>query len=79
MEVYPGFLLPFTPVSNRDRRRIHEEKLNEMLDKEREANLISLGITMLRFTNEMVCFDVDEVISTMLWKINEIKHLRYQL
>jgi very-short-patch-repair endonuclease len=58
---------------------IHEEKVNEMLDKERETNLNGLGITIIRFTNEMVCFDVDEVISTICWKINEVKQLRYKL
>ncbi len=60
---------------------IHTNEEIKLSDKEREAILIGLGLRILRFTNEEVTCNIDDVISRIYAKIEEIKNgdLRPQL
>jgi guanylate kinase len=52
-----------------------EEQIN---DKEKTENLVSLGLHIIRFSNEQVLFDIDNVLSAIAHKMNALKQLRYK-
>lgn len=58
---------------------IHEQQEVADLDKERHENLSSLGLHIIRFTNEQVLFDINFVLSEIAHKIDELKQLRHSI
>ena len=54
---------------------IHEEAEQQIIDKEKTENLESLGLHIIRFSNEQVLFDIDNTLSTIADKMTELKHL----
>ena len=56
---------------------VHEEIDIIENDKERTQNLLSLGLHILRFSNEQVLFDINFVLSEIAHKIQELQLLRF--
>ena len=48
---------------------IHEDAEQVLKDKEKENVLISFGLNIIRFSNEQVMFDINEVMNTIYSKI----------
>lgn len=44
-------------------------------DVDREFNLVSLGLTIIRFTNDMILYDIDNVMTIINDKIFTLKNL----
>ena len=57
---------------------IHEEAEQQINDKEKTENLESLGLHIIRFSNEQVLFDIDNTLSTIADKMTELKHLLFK-
>jgi very-short-patch-repair endonuclease len=57
---------------------IHEEHEQQINDKEKTENLESLGLHIIRFSNEQVLFDIDNTLSKIADKMIELKHLRFK-
>src|SRR5687767_1646849 len=56
----------------------HEDNESKIKDRQREKDLASLGLMVIRFSNEDVCFDINTVISRIYSAINLAKTIRYQ-
>ena len=52
---------------------IHEDEEQKSKDLEKANEILNLGIYLIRFSNEQVMFDSDEVMNQILSTIHEIK------
>ena len=57
---------------------IHEEAEQQINDKEKTENLESLGLHIIRFSNEQVLFDIDNTLSLIAAKMTELRYLRFK-
>jgi len=57
---------------------IHEDEETKSKDLQKEKDLINLGLTVIRFSNEEVIFDMDNVISRIYSEIDFIKAKLFQ-
>ena len=57
---------------------IHEEAEQQIIDKEKTENLESLGLHIIRFSNEQVLFDIDNTLSLIAAKMTELRYLRFK-
>ena len=58
---------------------IHEEAEQQLKDKEKTEGLISLGLHIIRFSNEEVLFDIDNVLDKISQEISELKYHRFKV
>lgn len=56
---------------------IHEEAEQHLKDKEKTEELISLGLHIIRFSNEEVLFDIQSILDKISQKISELKDHRF--
>lgn len=57
---------------------VHEDPEEQINDKEKTENLESLGLHIIRFSNEQVLFDIDNTLSKIADKIKDLELLRYK-
>ena len=57
---------------------IHEDEETKSNDLQKEKDLNDLGLTVIRFSNEEVIFDMDNVISRIYSEIDSIKSKLFQ-
>jgi len=57
---------------------VHEDPEEQINDKEKTENLESLGLHIIRFSNEQVLFDIDNTLSKIADKMKELELIRYQ-
>jgi len=57
---------------------VHEDPEEQINDMERTENLESLGLHIIRFSNEQVLFDIDNTLSKIADKMKELELIRYQ-
>ena len=58
---------------------IHLDQEQQQKDKEKENDIRNLGLTIIRFSNEEVLFDIESVLSRIRAKIDEIKYKQFPL